>query len=63
MADVAAAAVGAGSDVNTAGNPTEVAMAYLQDEVTFEFLPLESFVVKNIKILNGLFVLSLWGSS
>lgn len=30
-----AAAVGA--DVNTAGNPTEIAMAYLQDEVTFDF--------------------------
>lgn len=34
MAEVAAAAVGAGPDVNTAGNPTEIAMAYLQDEVT-----------------------------
>ncbi|XP_073319077.1 vacuolar protein sorting-associated protein 52 homolog isoform X1 [Pagrus major] len=34
MADVAAAAVGAGPDVNTAGNPTEIAMAYLQDEKT-----------------------------
>ncbi|KAL7381239.1 hypothetical protein ABVT39_002602 [Epinephelus coioides] len=34
MAEVAAAAVGAGLDVNTAGNPTEVAMAYLQDEKT-----------------------------
>ncbi|XP_034747433.1 vacuolar protein sorting-associated protein 52 homolog isoform X2 [Etheostoma cragini] len=32
MAEVAAAAVGAGPDVNTAGNPTEHAMAYLQDE-------------------------------
>lgn len=30
----AAAAVGPGSDVNTAGNPTEIAMAYLQDEKT-----------------------------
>lgn len=59
MADVAAAAVGAGSDVNTAGNPTEVAMAYLQDEVTFYLPPLELVVVKNLKILNGLFVLSL----
>ncbi|XP_028256250.1 vacuolar protein sorting-associated protein 52 homolog isoform X1 [Parambassis ranga] len=34
MAEGAAAAVGAGPDVNTAGNPTEVAMAYLQDEKT-----------------------------
>ncbi|XP_039977064.1 vacuolar protein sorting-associated protein 52 homolog isoform X1 [Xiphias gladius] len=34
MAEGAAAAVGAGLDVNTAGNPTEVAMAYLQDEKT-----------------------------
>ncbi|XP_034747432.1 vacuolar protein sorting-associated protein 52 homolog isoform X1 [Etheostoma cragini] len=34
MAEVAAAAVGAGPDVNTAGNPTEHAMAYLQDEKT-----------------------------
>lgn len=34
MAEVAAVAVGAGLDVNTAGNPTEVAMAYLQDEKT-----------------------------
>lgn len=38
MAELATAAVGAGSDVNTAGNPTEVAMAYLQDEVTFKYL-------------------------
>lgn len=37
MAEGAAAAVGAGADVNTAGNPTEIAMAYLQDEVTFHF--------------------------
>ncbi|XP_038581634.1 vacuolar protein sorting-associated protein 52 homolog [Micropterus salmoides] len=34
MAEGAAAAVGPGSDVNTAGNPTEIAMAYLQDEKT-----------------------------
>ncbi|XP_008302374.1 vacuolar protein sorting-associated protein 52 homolog isoform X1 [Stegastes partitus] len=34
MADGAAVAVGAGPDVNTAGNPTEIAMAYLQDEKT-----------------------------
>jgi len=34
MAEVAAAG-GAGPDVNTTGNPTEMAMAYLQDEVTF----------------------------
>lgn len=33
MAEETGAAVGAGLDVNTAGNPTEVAMAYLQDEV------------------------------
>ncbi|XP_028453243.1 vacuolar protein sorting-associated protein 52 homolog isoform X2 [Perca flavescens] len=32
MAEVATAAVGAVPDVNTAGNPTENAMAYLQDE-------------------------------
>ncbi|KAM4539490.1 vacuolar protein sorting-associated protein 52 homolog [Odontesthes bonariensis] len=32
MAEGAAGTVGAGSDVNTAGNPTEIAMAYLQDE-------------------------------
>lgn len=38
MADVAAAVVEAGPDVNTAGNPTELAMAYLQDEVTFDYL-------------------------
>ncbi|XP_044028503.1 vacuolar protein sorting-associated protein 52 homolog isoform X1 [Siniperca chuatsi] len=34
MAEGAVAAVGAVSDVNTAGNPTEIAMAYLQDEKT-----------------------------
>lgn len=34
MAEVAAAAVGAVPDVNTAVNPTEMAMAYLQDENT-----------------------------
>ncbi|XP_040908743.1 vacuolar protein sorting-associated protein 52 homolog [Toxotes jaculatrix] len=34
MAEGTAAAVGAGLDVNTAGNPTEIAMAYLQDEKT-----------------------------
>ncbi|KAM7384874.1 hypothetical protein PAMA_011978 [Pampus argenteus] len=34
MAELAAAAVVTGSDINTAGNPTEVAMAYLQDEKT-----------------------------
>ncbi|KAM9738285.1 vacuolar protein sorting-associated protein 52 homolog isoform 1-T1 [Menidia menidia] len=34
MAEGAASTVGAGSDVNTAGNPTEIAMAYLQDEKT-----------------------------
>nr|XP_046273833.1 vacuolar protein sorting-associated protein 52 homolog isoform X2 [Scatophagus argus] len=32
MAEGTATAVGAGPDVNTAGNPTEIAMAYLQDE-------------------------------
>ncbi|CAI5692111.1 unnamed protein product [Oreochromis niloticus] len=32
MAEGTATAAGAGPDVNTAGNPTEVAMAYLQDE-------------------------------
>ncbi|XP_028453242.1 vacuolar protein sorting-associated protein 52 homolog isoform X1 [Perca flavescens] len=36
MAEVATAAVGAVPDVNTAGNPTENAMAYLQDEKTDE---------------------------
>ncbi|XP_070840622.1 vacuolar protein sorting-associated protein 52 homolog isoform X1 [Chaetodon trifascialis] len=34
MAEGVAAAVGAGPDVNTAGNPTEIAMTYLQDEKT-----------------------------
>ncbi|XP_042068731.1 vacuolar protein sorting-associated protein 52 homolog isoform X2 [Haplochromis burtoni] len=34
MAEGTATAAGAGPDVNTAGNPTEVAMAYLQDEKT-----------------------------
>uniref|UniRef100_A0A3B4UF05 Vacuolar protein sorting-associated protein 52 homolog n=1 Tax=Seriola dumerili TaxID=41447 RepID=A0A3B4UF05_SERDU len=34
MAEGTAVAVGAGLDVNTAGNPTEIAMAYLQDEKT-----------------------------
>lgn len=38
MAEEAASAVGAGADVNTAGNPTDIAMAYLQDGVTFGFL-------------------------
>lgn len=37
MADVAAAVVEAVADVNTAGNPTELAMAYLQDEVTLDY--------------------------
>ncbi|XP_039862589.1 vacuolar protein sorting-associated protein 52 homolog isoform X2 [Simochromis diagramma] len=32
MAEGTVTAAGAGPDVNTAGNPTEVAMAYLQDE-------------------------------
>uniref|UniRef100_UPI0037E78D34 vacuolar protein sorting-associated protein 52 homolog isoform X2 n=1 Tax=Semicossyphus pulcher TaxID=241346 RepID=UPI0037E78D34 len=32
MAEGAAAVVGAGPDVNTAGNQTDIAMAYLQDE-------------------------------
>ncbi|XP_039675388.1 vacuolar protein sorting-associated protein 52 homolog isoform X1 [Perca fluviatilis] len=36
MAEVATAVVGAVPDVNTAGNPTENAMAYLQDEKTDE---------------------------
>ncbi len=36
MAEEAVSAVGAGPDVNKAGNPTEIAMAYLQDEVTFD---------------------------
>ncbi|XP_073319078.1 vacuolar protein sorting-associated protein 52 homolog isoform X2 [Pagrus major] len=40
MADVAAAAVGAGPDVNTAGNPTEIAMAYLQDETDGDMMNL-----------------------
>ncbi|TNN54224.1 Vacuolar protein sorting-associated protein 52 [Liparis tanakae] len=39
MVDVAAAAVGAGLDVNTAGNPTDMAMAYLQDENTDGEMP------------------------
>ncbi|XP_053190620.1 vacuolar protein sorting-associated protein 52 homolog [Scomber japonicus] len=39
MAELAAAVVEAGSDVNTAGNPTEVAMAYLQDETTDGEIP------------------------
>ncbi|XP_063325257.1 vacuolar protein sorting-associated protein 52 homolog [Pelmatolapia mariae] len=34
MAEGTATTAGAGPDVNTAGNPTEVAMAYLQDEKT-----------------------------
>ncbi|XP_039862588.1 vacuolar protein sorting-associated protein 52 homolog isoform X1 [Simochromis diagramma] len=34
MAEGTVTAAGAGPDVNTAGNPTEVAMAYLQDEKT-----------------------------
>ncbi|XP_018543876.1 vacuolar protein sorting-associated protein 52 homolog isoform X2 [Lates calcarifer] len=36
MAEGTTAAVGAGLDVNTAGNPTEIAMAYLQDETEGE---------------------------
>ncbi|XP_056299465.1 vacuolar protein sorting-associated protein 52 homolog [Pseudoliparis swirei] len=39
MVDVAAAAVGAGLDVNTAGNSTDMAMAYLQDENTDGEMP------------------------
>lgn len=34
MAEVSVGAFGAGSDVNTAGNLTEIAMAYLHDEVS-----------------------------
>lgn len=56
MAEVVAAAVGAGPDVNTAGNPTEIAMAYLQDEVTFEYF--ESSVV--VKKQNNLLVYALF---
>ncbi|KAM7373695.1 hypothetical protein PAMP_008529 [Pampus punctatissimus] len=41
MAELTAAAVVTSSDINTAGNPTEVAMAYLQDEVTFDYLLLK----------------------
>lgn len=47
MAEGAAAAVGAGPDVNTAGNPTEIAMAYLQDEVTFDSFDLNRLLCKN----------------
>lgn len=36
MAEEAAAAVGADADVNTAAKVTDIAMAYLQDEVTFQ---------------------------
>lgn len=50
MAEVAAAAVGAALDVNTAGNPTEVAMAYLQDEVTFEYFYLNLQLLWKTKI-------------
>lgn len=46
MAEEAAVAVGAGADVNTAGNPTEIAMAYLQDEVTFGFFYVNQFLWK-----------------
>lgn len=46
MAEEAAVAVGAGADVNTAGKPTEIAMAYLQDEVTFGFLNVNQFLWK-----------------
>lgn len=41
----AAATIGASCDVNTAGNPTEVAMAYLQDEVTFDNVSRTSLVI------------------
>lgn len=36
MAEEAATAVGADTDVNTAASVTDIAMAYLQDEVTFQ---------------------------
>lgn len=37
MAEEAPAAGGADVAVSTAGHPTEIAMAYFQDEVTFHF--------------------------
>lgn len=36
MAEEAATAVGGDADVNTAAKVTDIAMAYLQDEVTFQ---------------------------
>lgn len=50
MAELTAAA-GSGSEANTAGNPTDVAMAYLQDEVTLYVLMFESVsLLKNYNI-------------
>lgn len=37
MAEGVAGSTEAGSNVNTTGNPTEIAMAYLQDEVTVHY--------------------------
>lgn len=58
MAEEAASAVGAGPDVNTAGNPTELAMAYLQDEVTFDYLYLNQLPLWKAKIYNCWIALS-----
>lgn len=50
MAEEAASAVGAGADVNTAGNPTDIAMAYLQDGVTFGFLNVNQLFRKSTTV-------------
>lgn len=53
MAEGATATVRAGPDLNTAGNPAEIAMAYVQDEVKFNSFCLIRLLYKTT-MLNGL---------
>lgn len=56
MAEVVSGSVGSGSDVNTAENPTQIAMAYLQDEVTFH-LQFDSSCCENASLILKVFFL------
>lgn len=53
MAEGATAAVGADPDLNTAGNATKIAVAYVQDEVIFYSFYLIRLLYKTM-MLNGL---------
>lgn len=53
MAEGATAAVGADPDLNTAGNAAKIAVAYVQDEVTFYSFYLIRLLYKTM-MLNSL---------